>query len=115
MANLDQIADYLCPVSVPVTLTAATGVVNSVSAYKFGVFTIVIYSVRNTAATNAGSNIFSGTLSINPAFRTATVQYNGSVCSVTQVLTDGVLNCRALIGSWAANAAVEGTIILYTG
>lgn len=115
MASLDQIMDYLCPVEVPVTLTAATGVVNSVSAQKFGVFTIIAYSVKNTAATSVGSNIFSGTLSIEPTFRTATAQYNGSTCCVTQISTNGTFNSRALIGSWAANAAVEGTIILYTG
>lgn len=114
MANLDQIADYLCPVEVPVTLTAATGTVNSVNAYKFGVFTVITYSVIRGTTTAAGSNIFSGTLSIHPSYRTATTQYNQSVICITQIMTDGTFNCRALVGTWP-NSEVSGTIIMYTG
>lgn len=114
MANLDQIADYLCPVSVPVTLTASTGTVNSVSAYKFGAFTILMYSVGKNTTTAVGGNVFAGTLSIKPLYRTAVAQYNQTNLCLTQVLDDGSFNCRALIGTWPASE-VSGTIIMYTG
>lgn len=112
--SLNDISSWLCPVSVPVTLTPATGTVNSVSAYQFGVFTIITFSVGKNTTTAAGSNIFSGALSINPLYRTSTAQYNGSNLCVIQVMDDGTFNCRALIGTWPASA-VEGTLILYTG
>ena len=113
-ASNDEIMDYLCPGSVPVTLTASTGTVNSVSAYKFGVFTIITFSVGKNTTTAAGSNIFSGTLSIRPSYRTSTTQFNGSNLCVVQIMDDGAFSCRALIGTWPASA-VEGTLILYTG
>ena len=104
------VAEQLTP-----TITVNKGILGSVTLTKLGKLCILSMSVKNSAATPAGSNIFEGNIqSPRPKTLAGGSGYYGSCGMMLQITATGNIAARIIGGTVPANGEVYGSVAYIT-
>ena len=105
---LTKILESLAVTTPTVTITASTGTVAETRCKKVGNIVELSIGVKKSTATNAGSNVFEGTVpsGFRPEELTNGVGYYGSCVGIGQILTTGALSVRIAGAQLPADAVM---------